>query len=121
MFGVTPQYSNSSPSKVLLVKANLIKIVYRIYFNDKASIGAAEWILSLFLVAMSSIYWWIRFYKSDNSGGIWLMSGDSLIEAQTFKFYSEEMTETKWIALAHLEKELLPISNSLIYLDQKRE
>ena len=35
-------------------------------------------------------------------------------------FYTEEMTETKRIAIAHLEKELFPVANSVIYLDQKR-
>ncbi len=29
------------------------------------------------------------------------------------------MTETKRIAIAHLEKKLFPVSNSKIYLDQK--
>ena len=36
------------------------------------------------------------------------------------KFYIEEMTETKRIAIAHLEKQLFPVANSVIYLDQKR-
>ena len=49
------------------------------------------------------------------------MSGDNLLGQQTLKFYSEEMTETKWIALAHIEKELFPVSNSVIYLEQKRK
>ena len=39
---------------------------------------------------------------------------------QSLKFYTEEMTVTKRIAIAHLEKKLLPVSNSVIYLDQKR-
>ena len=49
------------------------------------------------------------------------MSGDNLLGVQTLMFYSEEMTETKWIALAHFEKELLPVINSVIYLEQKRK
>ena len=48
------------------------------------------------------------------------MSGDNLLGAQPLMFYSDEMTETKGIALAHLEKELFPVSKSVIYLDQKR-
>ena len=36
------------------------------------------------------------------------------------KFYTEEMTETKRIVIAHLEKKLSPVANSVIYLDQKR-
>ena len=49
------------------------------------------------------------------------MSGDNLLGEQRLKFYSEEMTETKWIALAHLEEKLVPVSNSVIYLEQKRK
>ena len=49
------------------------------------------------------------------------MSGDNLLGVQPLKFYSKEMTETKCIALAHMEDELFPISNSVIYLDQKRK
>ena len=49
------------------------------------------------------------------------MSGDNLFGVQPLKFYSEEMTETKWIALANLEKESFPVTNSVIYLDQKRK
>ena len=30
------------------------------------------------------------------------------------------MTKTKRIAIAHLEKKLFPVANSVIYLDQKR-
>ena len=47
------------------------------------------------------------------------MSGDNLHGAQLLKFYSEEMTETKKIALAHFEKKLFPESNSIIYLQRK--
>ena len=48
------------------------------------------------------------------------MSGDNQYVSQPLKFYSEEMTETKRIAIAHLEKKFFPVSNSVIYLDQKR-
>jgi len=48
------------------------------------------------------------------------MSGDNQYVSQPLKFYSEEMTETKRIAIAHLEKKLFPVANSVIYLDQKR-
>ena len=48
------------------------------------------------------------------------MSGDNQYVSQPLKFYSEEMTETKSIAIAHLEKRLFPVTNSVIYLDQKR-
>jgi len=48
------------------------------------------------------------------------MSGDNQYVSQPLKFYSEEMTETKRIAIAHLEQKLFPVANSLIYLDQKR-
>ena len=44
------------------------------------------------------------------------MSGDYLHGSQPLKFYSEEMTETKKIAIAHLEKKLFPESNSIIQL-----
>ena len=47
------------------------------------------------------------------------MSGDNQYVSQHLKFYSEEMTETKRIAIAHLEKKLFPVANSVIYLDQK--
>ena len=36
------------------------------------------------------------------------------------KFYSEEITDTKRIAKALLEKKLFPVANSVIYLEQKR-
>ena len=49
-----------------------------------------------------------------------LMSGDNQYDSQPLKFYIEEMTETKRIAIAHLEKKLFPVANSVIYLDQKR-
>ena len=49
-----------------------------------------------------------------------LMSGDNQYASQPLKFYSEEMTETKRIAIAHLEKKLFPVANSVIYLEQKR-
>ena len=48
------------------------------------------------------------------------MSGDNQHVSQPLKFYIEEMTETKRIAIAHLEKKLFPVANSVIYLDQKR-
>ena len=48
------------------------------------------------------------------------MSGDNQYVFQPLKFYSEEMTETKRIAIAHLEMKLFPIANSVIYIDQKR-
>ena len=48
------------------------------------------------------------------------MSGDNQYVSQPLKFYTEEMTETKSIAIAHLEKKLFPVANSVIYLDQKR-
>ncbi len=47
------------------------------------------------------------------------MSGDNQHVSQPLKFYIEEMTETKRIAIAHLEKKLFPVANSVIYLDQK--
>ena len=48
------------------------------------------------------------------------MSGDNQYVSQPLKFYSEEMTETKRLAIAHIEKKLFPVANSVIYLDQKR-
>ena len=48
------------------------------------------------------------------------MSGDNQYVSQPLKFYTEEMTETKRIAIDHLEKKLFPVANSIIYLDQKR-
>jgi len=48
------------------------------------------------------------------------MSGDNQYVSQPLKFYTEQMTETKRIAIAHLEKKLFPVTNSVIYLDQKR-
>ena len=48
------------------------------------------------------------------------MSGDNQYVSQPLKFYTEEMTETKRIAIAHLEKKLFSVANSVIYLDQKR-
>ena len=48
------------------------------------------------------------------------MSGDNQYVSQPLKFYTEEITETKRIAIAHFEKKLFPVSNSVIYLDQKR-
>ena len=48
------------------------------------------------------------------------MSGDNQYFFQPLKFYSEEMTETKRVAIDHLEKKLFTFSNSVIYLDQKR-
>ena len=47
------------------------------------------------------------------------MSGDNQYFSQPLKFYTEEMTETKRIAIYHLEKKLFPVANSVIYLDQK--
>ena len=49
------------------------------------------------------------------------MSGDNLYCAKSLKFYSEEMTETKKIALAHFEKKLFPESNSIIHLQRKHQ
>ena len=49
------------------------------------------------------------------------MSGDNLDGAQPLKFYSEEMTEAKKIALAHFEKKLFPERNSIIYLQRKHQ
>ena len=48
------------------------------------------------------------------------MSGDNQYVSQPLKFYSEEMTETKRVAISHLKKKLFPIANSVIYFDQKR-
>ena len=47
-----------------------------------------------------------------------LMSGDNQYVSQPLKFYTEEMTEGKRIAIAHLEKKLFHVANSVIYLDQ---
>ncbi len=47
------------------------------------------------------------------------MSGDNQYVSQPLKFYTEEMTVTKRIAIAHLEKKLFPVANSVIYLAQK--
>ena len=47
------------------------------------------------------------------------MSGDNQYVYQPLKFLTEEMTETKRIAIALLEKKLFPVSNSVIYLEQK--
>tara|TARA_Y100001968_G_scaffold191830_1_gene175762 strand:+ start:318 stop:512 length:195 start_codon:yes stop_codon:yes gene_type:complete len=47
------------------------------------------------------------------------MSGDNFYSAQPLKFYSEEMTKTKKIALDHLQKKLCPRSNSIIHLQRK--
>ena len=52
--------------------------------------------------------------------GNFLMSGDNQHVYKPLKFYIEEMTETKRITIAHLEKKLCPVANSVIYLDQKR-
>tara|TARA_Y100001968_G_scaffold156515_1_gene142944 strand:- start:286 stop:480 length:195 start_codon:yes stop_codon:yes gene_type:complete len=49
-----------------------------------------------------------------------LMSGDNHYFSQPLKFYSEEMTESKRIAIAYVENKLFPVANSVIYLDQKR-
>ena len=48
------------------------------------------------------------------------MSGDNQCVFQPLKFYTGEMTETKRISIAHLNKKLFPVANSVIYLDQKR-
>ena len=48
------------------------------------------------------------------------MSGDIQYISSPLKFYREEITETKRIAIVHLEKKLFPVANSVIYLDQKR-
>tara|TARA_B100000965_G_C19332422_1_gene643592 strand:- start:497 stop:670 length:174 start_codon:yes stop_codon:yes gene_type:complete len=47
------------------------------------------------------------------------MSGDNQYVSQLLKFYTEEMTETKRIEIAHLEKKLFPFANSVIYLEKK--
>ena len=47
------------------------------------------------------------------------MSGDNQYVSRSLKFYTEEMTETKRIAIDHLENKLFPVANSVIYLDQK--
>ena len=47
------------------------------------------------------------------------MSGDNLYSEQLLLFYSEEMTETKKIALAHFGNKLFPESNSIIHLQLK--
>ena len=47
------------------------------------------------------------------------MSGDNIYGAQPLKFYSEEMTDTRKIALAHFEQKLFRESNSIIYLQRK--
>ena len=52
--------------------------------------------------------------------GNYLMSGDNQYVSKPLKFYTKEMTETKRIAIAHLEKKLFPVANSVIYLNQKR-
>ena len=49
------------------------------------------------------------------------MSGDNLYGSPPLKFYSEEMTETKKIALDHFEKKLFPESNSIIYLQRNHQ
>ena len=59
-------------------------------------------------------------YIRESYFGNFLMSGDNQYVSQPLKFYSEEMTETKRIAIAHIEKKLFPVANSVIYLDQKR-
>ena len=59
-------------------------------------------------------------YIRERCFGNFLMSGDNQYVSQPLKFYSEEMTETKKIAIAHLENKLFPVANSVIYLDQKR-
>ena len=58
-------------------------------------------------------------YIRERYFGNFLMSGDNQYVSQPLKFYTEEMTETKRIAIAHLDKRLFPVSNSVIFLDQK--
>ena len=48
------------------------------------------------------------------------MSGDNQYFPHPVNFYREEITESKRISIAHLEKKLFPVANSVIYLDQKR-
>ena len=48
------------------------------------------------------------------------MSGDNQYVSHPLKFYTEEITGTKSIAISNLEKKIFPVSNSIIYLDQKR-
>ena len=67
---------------------------------------------------MQSSYQYAYIKKKDLAN--FLMSGDNQHVSQPLKFYIEEMTETKRIAIAHLEKKLFPVANSVIYLDQKR-
>ena len=49
------------------------------------------------------------------------MSGDNLYGGQPLKFYSEEMTETKMIALAYYEKKLFSENNSIIHLKRRHQ
>ena len=49
------------------------------------------------------------------------MSGDNFYGAQLLKLYSEEMTETKKIALDCFKKKLFPESNSIIHLQRKHQ
>ena len=61
------------------------------------------------------------FIKCESSLGTLLMSGDNRFGKQPLKFYLEEMTETKQIAVAHFEKKLFPESNSIIHLHRKQK
>ncbi len=49
------------------------------------------------------------------------MSGDHLYGTQPIKFYSEAITATKKIALAHVEKKMFPECNSIIHLHRKHQ
>ena len=48
------------------------------------------------------------------------MSSDNQYVSQSLKFYVKEMTATKRIAIAQLEKKEFLVANSVIYLDQLR-
>ncbi len=49
------------------------------------------------------------------------MSGDNQYFSHPVNFYTEEMTESKRISIAHLEKKLFPVANSVICLGQKHK
>ena len=49
------------------------------------------------------------------------MSGDNQYVSHLLKFYTKEMTETKRLVIAHLEKKVFPVSNFATYLDQKHD
>ena len=47
--------------------------------------------------------------SSDLKPEDFLISGDNQYLSQALKFYTEEMTETKRIAIAHKKKKLFPV------------